>query len=51
LKDQPEKWVYKFSEDEIRELGEAADKVMDQGLKLVEVTKVSTEIARGMNTV
>lgn len=36
----PEKWVHRFSEDEIAELGAAADKFIADGIPLTGITKV-----------
>lgn len=44
LKDKPESWTYGFNEDEIAELGTAADRILTDRVELTEITKVSTPI-------
>lgn len=40
----PEKWVHPFTEDEIAELGEAADKFIESGIELTGISKVSNPL-------
>lgn len=39
-KNNPEKWTHAFTDDEVAEIGAAADKFIDAGLPLTGITKV-----------
>ena len=38
--DTPERWTRRFTDDEVRELGEAADHFIERGVPLTGITKV-----------
>jgi hypothetical protein len=40
-KNNPERWTHRFTEDEVKELGEAADTFIAAGIPLTGITKVT----------
>lgn len=38
----PEKWVHPFTDDEVKELSETADRFIESGIPLTGITKVSS---------
>jgi hypothetical protein len=42
FENNPEKWTYTFTEDEVVEIGAAADKFIQQDIPLTGITKVSS---------
>ena len=41
-KDRPDRWVHPFTDEEIGELGDAADRFIASGIPLTGISKVST---------